>query len=88
MTYRFRSASGEYYCFKNLFELRWPSSWRLLYGSPVRQGDSGAWVCNPNSAGWGWCGMVIGGDRLIGYAQYSESVQEWWVKGKLDLRVC
>ncbi len=86
-TYRFRSYSGEYYCFKNLFELRWPSYWRVIGGSPVESGDSGAWVCNPNSSGFGWCGMVLGGDRLLGYAQFSETVQYWWNTQKLRLSV-
>ena len=87
VTYRFRSYNGEYYCFKNLFELRWPSYWRLMGGSPVESGDSGAWVCNANSSSFGWCGMVVGGDRLLGYAQFSETVQAWWNTQKLSLSV-
>jgi len=87
VTYRFRSYTGEYYCFKNLFELRWPNYWRVIGGSPVESGDSGSWVCNPNSSGFGWCGMVVGGDRLLGYAQFSENVQNWWNTQKLTLSV-
>jgi hypothetical protein len=87
VTYRFRSHNGDYFCFKNLFELRWPSYWHLLSGSPVQSGDSGAWVCNPSASGFAWCGMVVGGDRVLGYAQFSESIQDWCKKQKLVLSI-
>lgn len=31
--------------------------------------------------------MVVGGDRLLGYAQFSETVQDWWNTQKLTLSV-
>jgi hypothetical protein len=79
--------NGQFYCFRNLFELRAKSRWSLLRGRPVRPGDSGAWVCNANSTGFGWCGMVIGGDRVSGYAVFSQNIEDWWKGQGLGLTV-
>ena len=77
------SLDGNTYCYKNLFELRETYS----HNKPVQPGDSGAWVCQGEGSNIGWCGIVVGGDSLIGYAQFSEKVHAW-IKGKgydLDL---
>jgi hypothetical protein len=36
VVYRFRDPSGQTYCFRNLFQLNWPSFGRLILGRPVR----------------------------------------------------
>jgi hypothetical protein len=69
--------NGQFYCFRNLFEVRARSIWQLARSRPVRPGDSGAWVCNATSGGFGWCGMVIGGDRISGYAVFSQNIETW-----------
>lgn len=76
-TYRFRDSADNLYCFEHLFELRWPSFLRLVLSRPVSGGDSGAWVCAQGQKGTEWCGMVIGEDRLQGYAALSENIMNW-----------
>ena len=85
VVYRFRH-NGQDYCFKDLFEVRWPRFLKLCGRRPIQGGDSGAWVCNPDANGFGWCGMIIGGDRLQGYAVYSETIKNWWTQKGLKLR--
>jgi hypothetical protein len=85
VTYQFQSSpGGPKYCFKNLFELRWTYS---NTNPPVQPGDSGSWVCMPDSTGLAWCGMVIGGDRMIGYAVFSEKIENWWASSPLSLKL-
>jgi len=76
--YNLPNADGVTYCYENLFELREPSIWRNILNSPVRAGDSGAWVCTPTAIGLAWCGMIVGGDRYIAFAQEAESIENWW----------
>jgi hypothetical protein len=78
---------GTKYCFKNVFELRWPRFYQLIARRPIARGDSGAWVCIPDPNGYGWCGMIIGGDRLQGYAVYSQTIEDWWQNQGLSLAV-
>ena len=66
-----------YYCYRDLFQLRWPSIWRTCARMPVQRGDSGAWVVTNDGAGRRWAGMVVAGDRLLGYAQFAEDVVDW-----------
>jgi hypothetical protein len=85
VTYQFEgSPGGPKYCFKNLFEVRWPYSSKK---PPVQAGDSGSWVCMPDSSGLVWCGMVIGGDRMIGYAAFTEKIENWWSGPPLSLKL-
>jgi hypothetical protein len=85
VTYQFEaSTGGPKYCFKNLFEIRWP---RLKRKPPVQSGDSGSWVCLPSSNGFAWCGMVIGGDRVNGYAAFAEYVENWWKAPPLSMQL-
>lgn len=84
--YKLRS-NGQDYCFKNIIQLNWPKFYQLLGGRPVAKGDSGAWVCNSNESGFGWCGMIIGNDRLHGYAIYAETIEDWWKQQGLALSV-
>jgi hypothetical protein len=85
VTYQFQaSPAGPKYCFKNLFEVRWPYSNRK---PPVQPGDSGSWVCMPDSTGLAWCGMIIGGDRMIGYAAFTEKIENWWSGPPLSLKL-
>jgi hypothetical protein len=78
---------GQDYCFQNVIQLNWQKFYQLLGGRPVAQGDSGSWICNPNENGFGWCGMIIGNDRLHGYAIYAESIEDWWKQQGLTLSV-
>jgi hypothetical protein len=78
---------GQEYCFQNVIQLNWPKFYQLLGGRPVMRGDSGAWICNPDENGFGWCGMIIGEDRLHGYAIYAETIEDWWKQQGLTLTV-
>lgn len=75
LTYRFFDNQGTAYCFKDVFELRWPRNLRLLMGRPIKPGDSGAWAISSSTADW--AGMVLAGDRLCGYAMFAENVAHW-----------
>jgi hypothetical protein len=81
------NSNGKTYCFQNVIQLNWPKFYQLFNGRPVSQGDSGAWICNPNENGFGWCGMIIGDDRLHGYAIYAETIEKWWQQQGLNLTV-
>jgi hypothetical protein len=83
--YKFTDSSGNVFCYKNLFELRWPSFGRLLLGRPISSGDSGAWVCAQGKTGTEWCGVVVGDDRLQGYAALSENIGNWLKDNGYDL---
>jgi hypothetical protein len=88
VTYQFEAfPGGPKYCFKNLFEIRWPYFSSLKKRPPVQPGDSGSWVCMPNSTGCVWCGMVVGGDRVNGYATFAENVEKWWTAPPLSLQL-
>jgi hypothetical protein len=89
ITYRLRDTkTGNVYCFYHLFELRWPRWWRVLGGRPVQRGDSGAWILAAQASGTEWAGMAVAGDRLIGYAVFSENITDWAShKHGLDMRV-
>ncbi len=79
--------NGQAYCFRDLFEVRWRSFVRTLFGPVVKAGDSGAWVCAETDQGPGWCGQIIGEDRGIGYAAYAENIVNEWSKAGKHLRV-
>jgi len=79
--------AGQTYCFRNLVQLSWPKFYQLIGGRPVNRGDSGAWICNPDPNGMGWCGMIIGDDRLHGYAVYAQTIEQWWQQQGLPLTV-
>jgi len=72
---------------RNLVQLSWPKFYQLIGGRPVNRGDSGAWICNPDPNGMGWCGMIIGDDRLHGYAVYAQTIEQWWQQQGLPLTV-
>jgi hypothetical protein len=85
---RLTDHKGKSYCFTNLFEIKWPSFARLVLGRPIQNGDSGAWVCAPSATGFDFLGMVIGGNRTVGYANLSRSLEDWWAnKEHLSLSV-
>lgn len=79
--------SGQTYCFRDLFEIRWRWFIRTLLGPVVQAGDSGAWVCGETDRGPGWCGQVIGEDRRVGYAAFTENILTEWSNGGKQLRV-
>lgn len=88
VTYRLRDSGGSLYCFKELFEVRWPRCWRVIGGRPVQHGDSGAWLLSSQATGTQWVGMALGGDRLIGYAMFAENIVDWASSNhNLNLRV-
>lgn len=88
LTYRLRDANGNFFCFKELFELRGPRWWRVTGGRPVQRGDSGAWLLSSPANGTEWVGMALAGDRLVGYAMFAENVAEWAQNTYgLDIRV-
>ncbi|MFZ4427163.1 MAG: hypothetical protein ACOYOO_08395 [Saprospiraceae bacterium] len=68
-------------CFTNLVEVRRPNP--IMMGghyyskSPVRPGDSGAWVCSNDENGYKWCGMLISGDYDRGYFLPAEDINRW-----------
>jgi hypothetical protein len=74
------SIDGQSHCFKDLFELtRLSRHWGATGTArqPVRPGDSGAWVIAQGPLGPEWCGMVLGGGGPVGYAMFSEFVDDW-----------
>jgi hypothetical protein len=79
---------NEKFCYKNLFEIRFPIHNPIRLNPPVKPGDSGAWVCNYSKSGKSWCGVVIGGDTVQGYATFSETMKDWWeMEEGLNLKV-
>jgi hypothetical protein len=84
--YRLRMANAVY-CFRDLFEIRWNSFARTIFGPVVQAGDSGSWVVSPTASGMGWCGQIVGEDRHIGYAAFAENVVDEWSKRGRFLRV-
>ena len=84
--YRFQ-IGGQTYCFRDLFEVRWRSLARMLLGSVVHAGDSGAWVCAETDQGPGWCGQVIGEDRRVGYAAFAQNIIDEWSSAGRHLQV-
>jgi hypothetical protein len=72
----------QYACYTNLVELR-SIPFKILgtnhyvQDSPVREGDSGAWICSNDSEGYSWCGMLISGDADRGYFLSSEHIIKW-----------
>lgn len=80
-----QDSATKYACFTNLIELR-SIPIRLLgtnyyvQDSPVRAGDSGAWICSNDSQGYSWCGMLISGDVDRGYFLSSEHIVQWLEK--------
>lgn len=73
---------SKYACFTNLIELRSIPIKLLgtnyyIQDSPVRAGDSGAWICSNDSQGYSWCGMLISGDADRGYFLSSEHIVKW-----------
>jgi hypothetical protein len=79
--------NAQAYCFRDLFEIRWRSFFRSVFGPIVKAGDSGAWVCAETDQGPAWCGQVIGEDRHVGYAAFSENIISAWSAIGKDLRV-
>lgn len=77
-----KESVSKYACFTNLIELRSIPIKLLglnhyIQGSPVRAGDSGAWICSNDSQGYSWCGMLISGDADRGYFLSSEHIIKW-----------
>ena len=78
---------NQYYCFKNMFEIRSQGRLKTILSSPIKPGDSGAWVCTPANDGVGWCGMVVGCDRWQGFAIFSETIVDWLTNQGRNLSV-
>ncbi len=78
--------NGQTYCFQNVIQLNWPRFYQLTQ-RPVTAGDSGSWICAANGQGVGWCGMIVGEDRLHGYAVYAETIEDWWKQQGFSLSV-
>jgi hypothetical protein len=77
VTFRFKNASGDFLCFENTFQVRWPNAGCPVGVAAVEQGDSGAWLCTPDGNGFAWAGMVMGSDQFIGYGVFAEAVTNW-----------
>ncbi len=77
--FSFGEKSGTYY-FEKLFEIRTTNIIRLMLGDPVQNGDSGAWVFDASDS---WCGMVIAGDGVCGYAHFGEQIKDWVTSKKM-----
>lgn len=74
---------SDYYCFRDLMEIRRTGYFASHFSSVVQPGDSGSWVCAETDRGPAWCGQVIGEDRQIGYAAFAENiVAAWSSRGK------
>ena len=76
--------SGGCQCFSDLFELKptisGPLASRLAaaFSPMVQNKDSGAWVLSDKADGThGFCGAVIGGNGLTGYATFADSHRSW-----------
>lgn len=78
--------NGQTYCFQNVIQLNWPRFYKLVR-RPVTSGDSGSWICAANAKGISWCGMIIGDDRLHGYAVYAAIIEKWWNQQGMSLSV-
>jgi hypothetical protein len=84
--------NGDIYCFENLFEVRGvpvrnlaASLQRALLNVP-EPGDSGAWICVPTKANCAdFAGMLIGGDLLMGYAMFTDTVTDTAQNANLNL---
>jgi len=80
----------QFACFTNLIELRTQHP-LLSFGSynaqssPVKQGDSGSWICSNDKNGYNWCGMLISGDLDRGYFLAAEDVQQYLKSNNYDL---
>jgi hypothetical protein len=80
---------GETYRFLELMQIRIDGKWANFFSTPTTGGDSGAWVCTPDTNGVAWCGMIIGGYLQTGFAIASEKILDW-IKNeiKLELTCC
>lgn len=72
--YRILDHQSNYYCFKNLIEIKQSGFLRNIYSRPVDSGDSGAWIINDALE---WSAMAIAGDRFTGFAIPSEQIETW-----------
>ena len=72
-----RGKNGDSFCFKELIELREPSTLQLAMRRPVQGGDSGAWVTMQGETGTEWCAMVVAEDRQSGYAIPAETIMDY-----------
>lgn len=82
VSYKIAFDNSQYACFTNLIELRSTPTQIFginffINGSPVKSGDSGAWICSNDSTGYSWCGMLISGDIDRGYFLSSEHILKW-----------
>jgi hypothetical protein len=76
------------YRFKNLVQVRLDGKMTNFFGTPTKDGDSGAWVFTAGTAGPSWCGMVIGGFGDRGFVISAEKVVNWIKnEAKLDLEL-
>lgn len=75
--------SSDLYCVKGLFEIRKPAPVPILgigpaiphlFNSPMKAGDSGAWLLDQYNQNYGWIGQVMAEDSVQGYALFSEDV--------------
>jgi hypothetical protein len=84
VVYKVLFHNGDFHCFDHMFEVKTRSRFSSLLppalaAKPV-SGDSGAWVCIPNSAGNGkfaLCGMLIAVDGMDSYACFAETILHW-----------
>lgn len=85
---RLSDNKGDNYCYSNLFEVKWPRFSRVILSRPIQSGDSGAWVCAASGSGFDFLGMIVGGNRTVGYANLSRTIEDWWmVSESLSLSV-
>jgi hypothetical protein len=66
--------TGNIHCFLHVLEFETSSGKRR----PSKGGDSGAWLCSRYGSGYGWTGMIIGGDGPDGYAIFADGIEQWW----------
>jgi hypothetical protein len=66
--------TGNIHCFLHVLEFQTSSGKR----QPAKGGDSGAWLCSRYGTGYGWTGMIIGGDGPDAYAIFADGIEQWW----------
>lgn len=84
MWQEFQLPSGECACFKDIFEVNSRSisnlsaKLSLLFSKAVKNGDSGASVVAANAnGGFSYCGNIIAGDTISGFATFSKNLIDW-----------
>jgi hypothetical protein len=80
------AASGDYFCYEKLIQMRKHSGSR-----PSQPGDSGAWIAARDSSQsgspWSWVAMLVGGDQQLSFAQPADDLNQWLVNKSYHLSI-